>query len=96
MWYAPVGGDATEAPCTRTMPGFGELMRTENLKQVPTAIPSSQTAGLRGRTLIVNLPRRPSSIRTCLDAVFPAIPYCLDLIGSPGLDTEPKAFRPRA
>lgn len=88
--------EATEAACTRMMPGFGELMRTESLKQVPTAILSRQTAGLRGRTLIVNLPGRPSSIRTCLDAVFPAIPYCLDLIGSPGLDTEPKAFRPRA
>lgn len=86
--------EATEAACERMMPGFGELMRRESLKQVPTAILSRQTAGVRGRTLIVNLPGRPSSIRTCLDAVFPAIPYCLDLIGSPGLDTEPKAFRP--
>ena len=88
--------EATEAACTRMMPGFGELMRTQSLKEVPTAILSRQTAGLRGHALIVNLPGRPSSIRTCLDAVFPAIPYCLDLIGSPGLDTEPKAFRPRA
>lgn len=88
--------EATEAACTRMMPGFGELMRRESLKQVPTAILSRQCAGVRGRTLIVNLPGRPASIRICLDAVFPAIPYCLDLIGSPGLDTEPKAFRPPA
>jgi molybdopterin adenylyltransferase len=88
--------EATEAACTRMMPGFGELMRTASLKQVPTAILSRQSAGVRGRTLIVNLPGRPNSIRTCLDAVFPAIPYCLDLIGSPGLDTDPKAFRPPA
>jgi len=88
--------EATEAACTRMMPGFGELMRTQSLKEVPTAILSRQVAGIRGRALIINLPGRPSSIRTCLDAVFPAIPYCLDLIGSPGLDTEPKAFRPRA
>jgi molybdopterin adenylyltransferase len=88
--------EATEAACTRMMPGFGELMRRESLKQVPTAILSRQSAGIRGRTLIVNLPGRPNSIRICLDAVFPAIPYCLDLVGSPGLDTEPKAFRPPA
>jgi molybdopterin adenylyltransferase len=88
--------EATEAACTRMMPGFGELMRHESLKQVPTAILSRQSAGIRGRTLIINLPGRPNSIRICLDAVFPAIPYCLDLIGSPGLDTEPKAFRPPA
>ncbi len=89
--------EATEAACTRMLPGFGELMRTESLKQVPTAILSRQTAGVRGRTLIVNLPGRPSSIRTCLLAVFPAIPYCLDLIGSPGVETDParcKSFRP--
>lgn len=94
----PAGRDctpeATEAACTRMMPGFGELMRRESLKQVPTAILSRQCAGVRGRTLIVNLPGRPGSIRTCLDAVFPAIPYCLELIGSPGMETEPKAFRP--
>jgi molybdopterin adenylyltransferase len=89
--------EGTEAACTKMMPGFAELMRTESLKQVPTAILSRQTAGIRGRTLIVNLPGRPASIRTCLHAVFPAIPYCLDLIGSPGLQTDParcKAFRP--
>jgi molybdopterin adenylyltransferase len=91
--------EATEAACARMLPGFGELMRTESLKHVPTAILSRQTAGVRGRTLIVNLPGRPSSIRTCLLAVFPAIPYCLELIGSPVIDTDSavcKSFRPTA
>lgn len=91
--------EATEAACTRMMPGFGELMRAESLKQVATAILSRQTAGVRGRTLIVNLPGRPASIRVCLDAVFPAIPYCIDLIGGPRIETDPavcKAFRPKA
>lgn len=90
--------EATEAACTRMMPGFGELMRLESLKQVPTAILSRQTAGLRGKTLIVNLPGRPASIRVCLGAVFPAIPYCLDLIGAARIETDPtrcKAFRPK-
>jgi len=89
--------DATEAVCTRMMPGFGELMRTESLKQVPTAILSRQTAGIRGRSLIVNLPGKPASIATCLGAVMPAIPYCLDLIGAARIDTKPevcRAFRP--
>jgi molybdopterin adenylyltransferase len=83
----------------KMMPGFGELMRQTSLQQVPTAILSRQTAGIRGQTLVVNLPGRPASIRTCLAAIFPAIPYCLDLIGSPGLDTHAdrcKAFRPPA
>jgi molybdopterin adenylyltransferase len=91
--------EATEAACTRMMPGFGELMRFESLKQVATAILSRQTAGVRGRTLIVNLPGRPASIRVCLDAVFPAIPYCLDLIGAARIETDParcKAFRPKS
>jgi molybdopterin adenylyltransferase len=89
--------EGTTAACTRMMPGFGELMRMESLKQVPTAILSRQTAGIRGTTLIVNLPGRPTSIRTTMQAVFPAIPYCLDLIGAPRIDTNPdrcKAFRP--
>lgn len=64
------------------LPGFGELMRRESLKQVLTAILSRQTAGVRGRTLIVNLPGKPASIDVCLQAVFPAIPYCLELIGA--------------
>jgi molybdopterin adenylyltransferase len=90
--------EATIAACTRLMPGFGELMRTESLKQVPTAILSRQTAGIRGSTLIVNLPGRPASIRVSMQAVFPAIPYCLDLIGAPRIETDParcKAFRPQ-
>ena len=91
--------EATEAVCERMMPGFGELMRTKSLLEVPTAILSRQTAGLRGKSLIVNLPGKPSAIRTCLDAVFPAIPYCLDLIGGDRLDTNPEvcsAFRPKS
>ena len=89
--------EATVAACPRLMPGFGELMRSESLKQVPTAILSRQTAGIRGTTLIVNLPGRPASIRVSMQAVFPAIPYCLDLIGASRIDTDPsrcKAFRP--
>ena len=72
--------EATEAVCTKMMPGFGELMRTASLKFVPTAILSRQTAGIRGKSLIVNLPGKPSAIDDCLNAVFPAVPYCLDLI----------------
>ena len=90
--------EATEAVCERMMPGFGELMRAKSLLEVPTAILSRQTAGLRGRSLIVNLPGKPTAIRTCLDAVFPAIPYCLDLIGGDRLETNPAvcvAFRPK-
>ena len=90
--------EATLRVVQREMPGFGELMRATSLKYVPTAILSRQTAGIRGRTLIVNLPGRPKSIRENLEAVFPAIPYCIDLIGGPRLETnEPamKAFRPK-
>ena len=94
--------EATEDVCTRMLPGFGELMRQVSLRHVPTAILSRQTAGVCGRTLVVNLPGRPRSIRECLDAVFPAIPYCIDLIqtgipDAPRLETDParlKAFRP--
>ena len=91
--------EATEAVCQRLLPGFGELMRAVSLKEVPTAILSRQLAGTRGSTLFINLPGRPSSIRTCLDAVFPAVPYCLDLLGGYRLDTDPDkcpAFRPPA
>jgi molybdopterin adenylyltransferase len=90
--------EATEAVCERMMPGFGELMRTKSLLEVPTAILSRQTAGLRGSSLIINLPGKPSAIRTCLDAVFPAVPYCVDLIGGARLETNPAvcvAFRPK-
>lgn len=78
--------EATENVCDKMMPGFGELMRSTSLKVVPTAILSRQTAGIRGSTLIVNLPGKPSSIAECLDAVLPAIPYCVDLIGGPRLE----------
>lgn len=90
--------EATEAVCERLMPGFGEAMRAASLLKVPTAILSRQTAGLRGRCLIINLPGKPSAIRECLDAVFPAVPYCLDLIGAARLETDPAviaAFRPK-
>ena len=89
--------EATEAVCSRMIPGFGELMRMASLREVPTAILSRQTAGVRGRTLIVNLPGKPASIRTCLNAVFPAIPYCVDLIGGDWMDSDPNVcitFRP--
>jgi molybdopterin adenylyltransferase len=91
--------EATEAVCKKLLPGFGELMRAISLKFVPTAILSRQTAGVRGGTLIVNLPGKPSAIRDCLLAVFPAIPYCIDLIGGPYLTTNEtlvKAFRPKS
>ena len=91
--------EATEAVCEKMMPGFGELMRQVSLQYVPTAILSRQTAGIRGKCLIVNLPGKPKSIRECLDAVFPAIPYCIDLIEGPFLETNEgviKAFRPKA
>lgn len=91
--------EATEAVCDKMMPGFGELMRAVSLKYVPTAILSRQTAGIRGASLIVNLPGKPKSIRECLEAVFPAIPYCIDLIGGAYLEAKPGApqpFRPKA
>lgn len=91
--------EATEAVCGKMMPGFGELMRATSLKYVPTAILSRQTAGIRGKSLIINCPGKPKSIRECLDAVFPAVPYCLDLIGAARLETNEdviKAFRPKS
>ena len=89
--------EATAAVCDKLLPGFGEQMRSASLRFVPTAILSRQTAGVRGRCLIVNLPGRPKAIRENLEAVFPAIPYCIDLIGGPRLETDPakmKIFRP--
>lgn len=86
--------EATQEVCDRMMPGFGELMRTESLKYVPTAILSRQTAGLRGSSLIVNLPGKPKAIRQCLDAVFPAIPYCIDLMNGPYLECDEAVIRP--
>ncbi len=90
--------EATESVCEKMMPGFGEQMRAVSLQYVPTAILSRQTAGIRGSSLILNLPGQPKAIRECLDAVFPAIPYCIDLIGGPRLETDPdviKVFRPK-
>jgi molybdopterin adenylyltransferase len=90
--------EATEAVCDKLLDGFGELMRAVSLKFVPTAILSRQIAGVRGQSLIVNLPGKPSAIRDCLLAVFPAIPYCIDLIEGPYLTTNEhvvKAFRPK-
>ena len=86
--------EATEAVCDRMMPGFGELMRLESLKFVPTAILSRQTAGLRGNCLIINLPGKPKSIRECLDAVFPAVPYCIDLMNGPFLECNKNSINP--
>jgi molybdopterin adenylyltransferase len=86
--------EATEAVCDRMMPGFGELMRQESLKFVPTAILSRQTAGLRNDALIVNLPGKPKSIRECLDAVFPAIPYCLDLMERDYMECNEEVIKP--
>jgi molybdopterin adenylyltransferase len=90
--------EATEKMCHKMLPGFGELMRKESLRYVPTAILSRQTAGIRNQTLIVNLPGKPSAIRECLQAVFPAIPYCLELIGACFMKTNEnaiKVFRPK-
>ena len=91
--------EATESVSGKTMPGFGELMRKVSLEKVPTAILSRQTAGIRGACLIVNLPGQPKAIRECLDAVFPAIPYCVELIGGSYLTTDENrlvAFRPKS
>lgn len=90
--------EATEAVCEKMLDGFGEQMRAVSLKVVPTAILSRQVAGVRGKALIVNLPGKPSAIRDCLLAVFPAVPYCIDLIEGPYLTTNEnvvKAFRPK-
>lgn len=91
--------EATEAVCEKMMPGFGELMRQVSLKYVPTAILSRQTAGIRGKALIINLPGKPKSIKECLDAVFPAVPYCIDLLEGPFIECHEeviKPFRPKA
>jgi molybdopterin adenylyltransferase len=90
--------EATEAVCQKMLPGFGELMRQVSLQYVPTAILSRQTAGICHKSLIINLPGKPKSIRECLDAVFPAVPYCVDLIGGRYMETDEsviEAFRPK-
>lgn len=89
--------EAMREVVTRELPGFGEQLRRASLQQTPTAILSRQMAGTRGRTLIINLPGKPGSIRFSLNAVFAAVPYCLDLIGAGWIDTDParvRAFRP--
>lgn len=91
--------EAMERVCQKMLPGFGELMRQVSLQYVPTAILSRQSAGVRGKSLIINLPGKPKSIRECLDAVFPAVPYCVDLIEGPFMETDEKvikAFRPKS
>lgn len=90
--------EATAAVCDKILDGFGEQMRAVSLKFVPTAILSRQIAGIRGRSLLINLPGKPSAIKDCLEAVFPAVPYCIDLIEGPYLETRPEvitAFRPK-
>ncbi|VAX12785.1 Molybdopterin adenylyltransferase [hydrothermal vent metagenome] len=90
--------EATEAVCDKILDGFGEQMRAVSLKFVPTAILSRQMAGIRGQSLIINLPGKPSAIDDCLNAVFPAVPYCIDLLEGPYLQTDDaviSAFRPK-
>jgi molybdopterin adenylyltransferase len=91
--------EAMAQVCEKMMPGFGELMRTASLAVgVPTAILSRQTAGIIGNSLVVNLPGKPASVKVCLDAIMPAIPYCIDLIGGPYLEGNPEVvqvFRPK-
>lgn len=90
--------EATLAACPRELPGFGELMRQVSLAQTPTAILSRQLAAHRGKCLVINLPGKPAAIELCLNAVMPAVPYCLDLIGAAYIETDParvKAFRPK-
>ncbi|UQB42952.1 molybdopterin adenylyltransferase [Thiomicrospira microaerophila] len=90
--------EATIAVCDKLLDGFAEQMRAVSLKYVPTAILSRQVAGIRGTCLIINLPGKPSAIGECLEAVFPAVPYCIDLIEGPFLETNEafvKAFRPK-
>ena len=91
--------EATESVCQKLLPGFGEQMRAVSLQFVPTAILSRQTAGICNGSLVINLPGKPKSIRECLDAVFPAVPYCVDLIGGRFMEADEnivKIFRPKA
>ena len=94
--------EALEAVCDKMLPGFGEAMRTVSLLKVPTAILSRQSAGIRscddGGSLVITLPGSPKAIAECLDGVFAAVPYCIELIGGPILETDPErivAFRPK-
>ena len=90
--------EATERVVERIMPGFGEQMRAISLQYTPTAILSRQTAGVRGSCLIFNLPGRPKSIRETIDEIWKAVPYCVDLIGGPYIETNADvcdSFRPK-
>ncbi len=90
--------EATMRVCQKLLPGFGEQMRAASLKYVPTAILSRQTAGICNDSLVINLPGKPSAIKECLDAVFPAVPYCIDLIGGRYMEADEKVikvFRPK-
>jgi len=91
--------EATLAVAHKVMPGFGEQMRAVSLKYVPTAILSRQVGVIRGKTLILNLPGQPKAIKETLDGIFAAVPYCIDLIGGPRIETHEdvvKAFRPKS
>ena len=91
--------EATLAIAHKVMPGFGEEMRRVSLRYVPTAILSRQVGVIRGRSLILNLPGQPKAIKETLDGIFPAVPYCIDLIGGPYIETHEavcKAFRPKS
>ena len=91
--------EATLAVAHKVMPGFGEQMRAVSLKYVPTAILSRQVGAIRGKSLILNLPGQPKAIKETLDGVFAAVPYCIDLIGGPYIETDEwvvKAFRPKS
>jgi len=91
--------EATLAVAHKVLPGFGEQMRQVSLKYVPTAILSRQAGVVRGKTLIINLPGQPKAIKETLDGIFAAVPYCIDLIGGPYIETNEtviKAFRPKS
>ena len=91
--------EATLAVAHKVLPGFGEQMRQVSLKYVPTAILSRQVGVIRGRALIINLPGQPKAIKETLDGIFPAVPYCIDLIGGPYIETHEdvcKVFRPKS
>ncbi|CAM4164416.1 molybdopterin adenylyltransferase [Campylobacter armoricus] len=90
--------EATQAVCDKMLPGFGELMRAKSLEYVPTAILSRQSAGIKGKSLIVNLPGNPKAIKECLEPIFPAIPYCVDLIDGAYIENNEEiisVFRPK-
>ena len=91
--------EATLAVAHKILPGFGEQMRAVSLKYVPTAILSRQVGVTRGKCLIINLPGQPKAIKETLDGIFAAIPYCIDLIGGPYIETNTEvisAFRPKS